>query len=51
MLRYDRIDAFWFTLMHELGHIVAGHQGSYLDHLGNLELTEEEAEANRLAAD
>jgi HTH-type transcriptional regulator / antitoxin HigA len=50
-LRYDRIDSFWFTLMHELGHIVAGHQGSYLDDLGNLELTEEEAEANRLAAD
>jgi HTH-type transcriptional regulator / antitoxin HigA len=50
-LRYDRIDSFWFTLMHELGHLVAGHQGSYLDDLGNLELTEEEAEANRLAAD
>ena len=50
-LRYDRIDSFWFTLMHELGHIVAGHQGSYLDDLGNLESTDEEAEANRLAAD
>jgi HTH-type transcriptional regulator / antitoxin HigA len=50
-LRYNRIDSFWFTLMHALGHIVAGHQGSYLDDLGNLELTEEEAEANRLAAD
>jgi HTH-type transcriptional regulator / antitoxin HigA len=50
-LRYDRIDSFWFTLMHELGHIVAGHEGSYLDDLGNLALTDEEAEANRLAAD
>jgi HTH-type transcriptional regulator / antitoxin HigA len=49
-LRYDRIDSFWFTLMHELGHIVAGHQGSYLDDLANLDLTDEEAEANRLAA-
>ena len=49
-LRYDRIDAFWFTLMHELGHIVAGHQGSYLDDLGNLDVNEEEAEANQLAA-
>jgi HTH-type transcriptional regulator / antitoxin HigA len=49
-LRYDRIDAFWFTLMHELGHIVAGHQGSYLDDLANLALTDEEAEANQLAA-
>lgn len=49
-LRYDRIDSFWFTLMHELGHIVAGHQGSYLDDLGNLELNDEESEANQLAA-
>jgi HTH-type transcriptional regulator / antitoxin HigA len=49
-LRYDRIDSFWFTLMHELGHIVAGHQGSYLDDLGNLALTDEELEANRLSA-
>jgi HTH-type transcriptional regulator / antitoxin HigA len=49
-LRYDRIDSFWFTLMHELGHIVAGHQGSYLDDLANLALTDEEAEANQLAA-
>lgn len=23
-LRYDRIDAFWFTLMHELAHVRAG---------------------------
>jgi HTH-type transcriptional regulator / antitoxin HigA len=49
-LRYDRIDSFWFTLMHELGHIVAGHQGSYLDDLGNLALNQEETEANQLAA-
>ncbi|WP_019498567.1 HigA family addiction module antitoxin [Pseudanabaena sp. PCC 6802] len=49
-LRYDRIDSFWFTLMHELGHIVAGHQGSYLDDLGNLAPTDEETEANQLAA-
>jgi HTH-type transcriptional regulator/antitoxin HigA len=50
-LRYDRIDSFWFTLMHELGHIVAGHQGSYLDNLENLEANAEEIEANQLAAD
>jgi len=24
-LRYDRIDWFWFTFMHELAHIVSGH--------------------------
>jgi HTH-type transcriptional regulator / antitoxin HigA len=50
-LRYDRIDSFWFTLMHELGHIIAGHQGSYLDDMDNLAVTQEENEANQLAAD
>ncbi len=50
-LRYDRIDSFWFTLMHELGHIVAGHQDSYLDNLSNLAVNDEELEANQLAAD
>lgn len=50
-LRYDRIDSFWFTLMHELGHIIAGHQGTYLDDLDNLEVNDEETEANHLAAD
>ena len=50
-LRYDRIDSFWFTLMHELGHIVAGHQGSYLDNLDALEDNDEETEANQKAAE
>jgi HTH-type transcriptional regulator/antitoxin HigA len=27
-LRYDRADWFWFTLMHELAHIVSGHARS-----------------------
>jgi len=36
--------------MHELGHVVAGHQGSYLDDLGNLAANDEELEANQLAA-
>ncbi|PLZ93728.1 addiction module antidote protein, HigA family, partial [Fischerella thermalis CCMEE 5196] len=36
-LRYDRIDSFWFTLMHELAHIVLGHQGIFLDNLEALE--------------
>lgn len=49
-LRYDRIDNFWFTLMHEIGHIVAGHKGSYLDDMDNLEVNKEETEANQLAA-
>ena len=50
-LRYKRIDNFWFTLMHELGHIVAGHKGSYLDNMDDLEVSLEENEANQLAAD
>ncbi|MFZ5368993.1 MAG: ImmA/IrrE family metallo-endopeptidase [Spirochaetota bacterium] len=24
-LRYDRIDNFWFVLLHELGHLTLGH--------------------------
>ncbi|MEB3214634.1 MAG: HigA family addiction module antitoxin [Nostocales cyanobacterium 94392] len=49
-LRYDRIDSFWFTFMHELAHIVLGHQGSYLDNLDALEENEEETEANQKAS-
>lgn len=50
-LRYDRIDNFWFTLMHELGHIVAGHEGGYLDNLDELPESPEEEESNQLARD
>ncbi|MCC6444110.1 MAG: HigA family addiction module antidote protein [Armatimonadetes bacterium] len=50
-LRYDRIDAFWFTLLHELAHIAAGHQGGYLDDLESPESDPCESEANRIAAD
>jgi hypothetical protein len=32
-LRYDRIDAFWFTLMHELAHLAEGRGEAYLDQL------------------
>jgi len=32
-LRYDRIDAFWFTLMHELAHLAEGRSEAYLDQL------------------
>ncbi|CCQ58602.1 MULTISPECIES: HigA family addiction module antitoxin [Crocosphaera] len=48
-LRYNRIDSFWFTLMHEIGHIVAEHEGIYLDNLTDLEDNKEEVEANTLA--
>jgi len=46
-LRYDRIDSFWFTLMHELAHIVLGHQGGYLDNLDDLEDNDKEKQANQ----
>jgi HTH-type transcriptional regulator/antitoxin HigA len=52
-LRYDRIDSFWFTLTHELAHIVLGHKGILLDDVergsgsGN---NQEEQEANELAS-
>ncbi len=29
-LRYDRVDHFWFTLLHECAHIVLGHVQGYL---------------------
>jgi len=48
-LRYDRIDNFWFTLLHELAHIVADHQGFYLDSLDKRDGDETEHEANQMA--
>jgi HTH-type transcriptional regulator/antitoxin HigA len=30
-MRYDRIDWFWFTLLHELAHLVLGHTGRHVD--------------------
>jgi len=50
-LRYDRVDSFWFTMMHELAHIYAGHKGEFLDNLDNGESEHEEKEANVLAAE
>jgi len=51
-LRYDRIDSFWFTLAHEMAHVLLGHKGIVLDdtedHRGSLDDNSEE-EANRLA--
>lgn len=51
-LRHDRIDSFWFTLMHELAHIVSGHRGVILDdteqRIGSANQSEEQ-EANQLA--
>jgi HTH-type transcriptional regulator/antitoxin HigA len=50
-LRYDRIDNFWFTLMHELAHIIADHEGGYLDDLDKEAESAVEIEANQIARD
>lgn len=53
-LRLDRIDNFWFTLMHELAHVVLGHDGSYIDETGGGECVREDArekKADRVASD
>ncbi len=52
-LRLKRLDNFWFTLLHELAHVVAGHRGHFLDSLYDNErtMTPEELEADALARD
>jgi len=49
-LRYDRIDAFWFTLLHELAHLALGHQGGYLDQLYDAGRGRPTQDAEELAA-
>lgn len=50
-LRYDRIDSFWFTLMHELAHLVLGHHALHLDNWDDKSqrLEAQEIEANQKA--
>lgn len=50
-MRHDRVDYFWFTLLHELAHLVLEHRGGHLDTEtdGGLVDAEEDA-ANQLAA-
>jgi HTH-type transcriptional regulator / antitoxin HigA len=48
-LRYNRLDSFWFTLMHELAHIIANHQGVYIDDLSHLEDNPQEKEADQIS--
>jgi HTH-type transcriptional regulator/antitoxin HigA len=50
-LRYNRIDNFWFTLMHEIAHIVLEHEGLILDNLDDGDVDEKEREANEMARD
>jgi HTH-type transcriptional regulator/antitoxin HigA len=50
-IRYDRLDNFWFTVMHELAHValhMEGESESFIDDLDlheNLDAREEEADA------
>lgn len=53
-LRYDRLDAFWFTLLHELAHLVLGHvvpekEDFIIDDLDAEKQEQQEQDANVLA--
>ncbi len=51
-LRYDRVDNFWFTLTHEVAHLVANHHGVHID--SNLEKPSDvaaEQTADKLASE
>jgi len=50
-LRYDRLDNFWFTLVHEVAHVWkhVGSDEAFLDDLDASSEDRREAEANRLA--
>ena len=57
-LRYDRMDNFWFTLLHELGHLAKGHlnkkdRKAIIDdtNKGRTEVDEIEDEADKFARD
>jgi HTH-type transcriptional regulator/antitoxin HigA len=53
-LRYDRIDNFWFTLFHELAHIVLHYEQNinlFYDDLDKLDSNEMELQADKLAMD
>ncbi|GAB3373287.1 ImmA/IrrE family metallo-endopeptidase [Spongiibacter taiwanensis] len=51
-LRYDRLDNFWFTLLHELAHIslhLDGENGWFIDDLDATSDDQQEVEADKLA--
>lgn len=54
-LRFDRIDHFWFTLLHELAHVMkhlSNPGDAFLDRLEDSDATDTlEIEANRIARD
>jgi HTH-type transcriptional regulator / antitoxin HigA len=53
-LRRDTIDNFWFTLLHEVGHVIlhyyAGLHAGFFDDIENKNISEVEEEANRFAS-
>lgn len=57
-LRHDRLDNFWFTLMHEIAHIILHSDDDKIDvfydevyETGDAAGSEQEVEADKLAAD
>lgn len=53
-IRYDRIDNFWFTLMHEVAHIwkhIPDDTTAYVDDMSRESEDSREAEANKIAAE
>lgn len=54
-LRFDRVDNFWFTLLHELAHVakhLSNPGDAFLDRLEDRDTTDAlEIEANRIARD
>ncbi|MEW9273567.1 MULTISPECIES: ImmA/IrrE family metallo-endopeptidase [Acetobacteraceae] len=53
-LRYDRLDNFWFTLLHEVAHVwkhLDGDEEAFVDDLNVSSEDRREAEANRLAGE
>jgi HTH-type transcriptional regulator/antitoxin HigA len=52
-LRYDRLDSFWFTLLHEIGHIFLHFNGGlsegFFDDLDEADNSKRETEANSFA--
>ncbi len=52
-LRHDKVDSFWFTLLHEAAHIVLGHVSDYVaDEFLDMEsYGEDERAANALVED
>jgi HTH-type transcriptional regulator / antitoxin HigA len=47
--RYNRVDNFWFTLMHELAHVVLGHTDTIAENLDDAVDSPRERAANKLA--